>query len=312
MKLKQKPVFIALATYNGEKFLHEQLDSIYNQTYKNIEVIASDDCSTDGTVEILKEYKKKYGLKYFVNKKNSGFVKNFEKAISKCKGDYIALADQDDIWMPDKIERLVSEIGDYSLICSDAELIDGRGQKIADSFQRYSNNYIADGKDFATMVFRNFVTGCTALITKDLIRKALPIPDGVHHHDWWLALIASKTNGLKYLNEPLIKYRQHSSNDTGANKKINFFQKINEFNLKQDKGQFRKEIINIRAMLSSNYFAKEEKEIIRNRLIFYEDILNTKVHFSAFKIAYKNRNYMLAGRSLIYKIVFIIGSLIKN
>jgi len=312
MKSKQKLISIALATYNGERYLHRQLDSIFNQTYKNLEVIASDDCSSDGTIEILKEYKKKYGLKYSVNKKNLGFVKNFENAINKCKGDYIALADQDDIWMPNKIERLVNEIGDYSLICSDAELIDGKDMKIADSFRKYSNNYIAEGKNFTTMVFRNFVTGCTSLVTRNLIVKTIPIPDGVHHHDWWLALIAAKTNGIKYLDETLIKYRQHSYNDTGANKKINIFQKLNEFTQKQNKGHFQKEIINLQAMLNSTYFTGEEKAILKDRLLFYKDILNTKLHFRAFKVAYKYRKHMLAGRSLIYKIFFIMGSLVKS
>ncbi|MFH0976226.1 MAG: glycosyltransferase family 2 protein [Spirochaetota bacterium] len=312
MAPKQKLVSIALATFNGEKFLREQLDSIYDQTYKNIEIIVSDDCSSDETVEILNEYSKKFGLKYHINNKNIGFVKNFEAAILKCKGEYIALADQDDIWMPDKIERLVSEIEDYSLICSDAELIDDNGNRIAESFQRYSRNYIADGKEFAILVFRNFVTGCTALVTKDLIKRALPIPNGIHHHDWWLALIASKTNGIKYMKAPLIKYRQHQNNDTGANKKINTIQKINEFNLKKDKGKFRNEVINLEAMMASDSFSKDEKVIINNRLIFYKNILNSKLHFKAFIIAFKYRNYMLAGRSLLYKIFFIIGSLIKN
>ena len=92
-------ISIAIATYNGEKYLEEQLDSIYAQTYKNIEVIVTDDCSSDKTVEILKKYYKSHGLKYVINETNLGFVKNFEKAISLCRGDYIALSDQDDIWL---------------------------------------------------------------------------------------------------------------------------------------------------------------------------------------------------------------------
>ena len=101
--MQNKLVSIAMATYNGEKYLKEQLDSIYAQTYKDIEVIVCDDCSSDKTVEILDEYKEKYGLKYYINEKNLGFKKNFEKAISLCSGDFIALADQDDIWIENKI-----------------------------------------------------------------------------------------------------------------------------------------------------------------------------------------------------------------
>jgi glycosyltransferase involved in cell wall biosynthesis len=91
-------ISLAMPTYNGERFLREQLDSIYNQTIVPDEVIVVDDCSTDGTISILEEYKKKYGLKYWVNEKNLGYNKNFEKAISLCTGDYIALSDQDDVW----------------------------------------------------------------------------------------------------------------------------------------------------------------------------------------------------------------------
>lgn len=114
--MKNKLVSIAMATYNGEKYLKEQLDSIYAQTYKNIEVIVCDDCSSDKTVEILDEYKEKYGLKYYINEKNLGFKKNFEKAISLCSGDFIALADQDDIWIESKIEIFLKSKGIDNLI----------------------------------------------------------------------------------------------------------------------------------------------------------------------------------------------------
>jgi len=116
-------ISFALATYNGSKYLKEQLDSFYNQTYKNFEVIVVDDVSTDDTVKILEQYKRKYGLIYFVNSTNLGVTKNFEKAISMCSGEYIALADQDDIWLPKKLEILHKNIGDSSLIYSNACII---------------------------------------------------------------------------------------------------------------------------------------------------------------------------------------------
>ena len=98
-------ISIAMATFNGEKYLREQLDSIYSQTLLPYEIVAADDCSTDRTTEILEEYRIKKGLKYLVNEHNIGVVKNFEKAISLCQGDYVALSDQDDIWFPEKLEK---------------------------------------------------------------------------------------------------------------------------------------------------------------------------------------------------------------
>ena len=105
-------ISIALATYNGGRFLREQLDSIYAQTWRNIEVVASDDRSSDDTVAILEEYGQSHGLRYEINDENLGFVRNFEKILARCTGDFIALADQDDIWLPDKLERLIAGIGD--------------------------------------------------------------------------------------------------------------------------------------------------------------------------------------------------------
>lgn len=132
-------ISIAIATYNGEKYLKEQLDSIYAQTYKNIEVVVTDDCSTDKTVEILDKYAKTHGLKYFVNEKNLGFVKNFEKAMTLCKGKFVALADQDDIWEKNKIQILYGHIGDSLLIHSDASLIDAEGEIINTSYKQSSH-----------------------------------------------------------------------------------------------------------------------------------------------------------------------------
>ncbi len=167
-------VSIAMATYNGEKFLQKQLDSIYGQTYKNIEVIVTDDCSTDKTVEILQEYKKNYGLKYHINDHNLGFIKNFEKAITLSNGNYVALADQDDIWLPEKIETLVEKIKGYSLVCSDASLINGNDEIMITSFNEYSGRSIPKDKVFQYLVFGNYVTGCTAMIDKELFSNALP------------------------------------------------------------------------------------------------------------------------------------------
>ena len=134
MSNNQGLISIAMATYNGGQYLSEQLDSIVNQTYTNIEIVIVDDDSKDNTVEIIKSYQQKYKfIKLYQNPTNLGIVKSFEKAISLCNGDYIALSDQDDVWLPHKLEELVNKIGSSLLIYSDAILVDSNMQVIANS-----------------------------------------------------------------------------------------------------------------------------------------------------------------------------------
>lgn len=108
-----------MTTYNGVKYLREQIESILSQTYKDFELIICDDCSKDSTVSILKKYQNKDSrVKYFINESNLGFKKNFEKAISLCSGEYVAFSDQDDIWLPEKLEESITHIGNNNLLCS--------------------------------------------------------------------------------------------------------------------------------------------------------------------------------------------------
>lgn len=307
--MKQKLVSIAMATYNGEKYLKEQLDSILSQTYKNIEIVVSDDMSGDGTVEILKEYSWKCGLKYSVNKENTGFIKNFEKAVSLCRGDYIALADQDDIWEPDKIELLVKEIADYSIVCSDASVIDSEGNELLPSLNRSSGHYMDTDDQFKFFVFRNYVTGHTALIKREVLDIAIPIPDGVMYHDWWFANVASVLNGVRYLDLPLTRYRQHQYNHTGASKKSGLLQKFKEFK-NNSKDSFGREIRSLNAMLGTAIFTAEQKSVIKDRIAFYNDLNSTFIHFKSFLVVVKYRKYILAGKSIQFKIAFILASLV--
>ena len=207
-------VSIVMATFNGERYLKEQLESIYSQTYSNIEVVVCDDCSSDGTVEILKEFSEVRGLIYIVNERNLGLVGNFEKALALAKGDFIALADQDDVWYPGKIELLLSNIGTSSLIHSSVHVIDGEGKPHADAFvvSEYSRDH-SDKVNFCDFLETAWVLGCTSLIEKSLVEKSLPFPEGVMFHDWWLSMAAIKLGrGIKYIHQPTIKYRQYGEN----------------------------------------------------------------------------------------------------
>lgn len=214
--MDNKLISIAMATYNGEKYLREQLDSIYNQTYKNLEIIVCDDCSSDGTVQILEEYAQSRGLKYYVNEKNLGYTGNFEKAAKLCNGEFIAFSDQDDIWKPEKLEIMLNEIGDNSLIHTDATLINNDKQVIAESSKEKSNKkkYVISPEAHNKYIeLITTVQGCIILCRQDLLDKALPVPGG-EHYDFWPGFVASKTGGIKYLDQQLIYWRVHGENIT--------------------------------------------------------------------------------------------------
>jgi len=213
--MQNKLVSIVMATYNGEKFLREQLDSIYSQTYKNMEVVVCDDCSTDSTVEILEEYKQKYCLKYYINEKNLGYTKNFEKAASLCKGEFIAFSDQDDIWFPEKIETLLRNIENNLLIFSDALVINSNKEIICNSRYDYMGNLENVKPKYYHDFIKKNVLGCTILINKNLLNYALPFKKTTGH-DNWLISIAIKLNSIIFTDKQLIKYRIHGGNVSGT------------------------------------------------------------------------------------------------
>src|SRR5690606_35691191 len=161
-------------TYNGEKHIEEQLQSIVNQTYRNIEIIIIDDASTDKTVEKIINLSLSYPfIKVIQNKENLGFNKNFEKAIQACSGDFIAISDQDDIWREDKLQILQENIEDNWAIFSNSEFIDEKG----DILDKYLLNNISWNKrHYISILLYNFVTGHTCLLNRQILNYILPFP----------------------------------------------------------------------------------------------------------------------------------------
>ena len=205
-------VSIAVCTYNGEKFLREQLESLVLQTYAQKEIIVIDDCSTDSTLSVLQEYKAKYPFfNYIQNEYNLGYVKNFEKAVSLCKGQYIALSDQDDIWDLDKIRLQVEHIGTHALIYHDSACVDENGHSLQKKLSDICLLY--QGKLPYPFMFFNSVSGHSILFHRKLIPDILPF-DPKYFHDRWIAFIASERGGIKLLPQTLVKYRQHSTSTT--------------------------------------------------------------------------------------------------
>ena len=215
-------ISIALATYNGEKFIRQQMNSILAQSLPDFEVIICDDCSADSTIQILNEYASADPrIKILKNEQNLGFKKNFEKILSFCQGEYIAFCDQDDIWEQDHLQTLLQEIGSNDCVCGNALLIDSNGISLGQTMQEIIPIRIIPQNTeefFSHEVYGNIVQGAASMIRQSLVKEIIPIPDSVIYHDWWIALNASKNNGCKYVDHILLKYRQHESSITNKQK----------------------------------------------------------------------------------------------
>ena len=218
-------ISIAMATYSGEKYLREQLDSILAQTITDWELIICDDCSKDSTVEILKSYQEQDDrIKIFVNEKNLGFKKNFEKAIGLCSGDYIALADQDDIWHENHLEVLQELIGDASLSCGNTRLMTA-DSVVTEKKMNEVDNLLFIPEDKKKLLYRLLFyfgpfQGASMLLKKSFVSSVLPIPEGVRFHDVWLATCACLEDGMSYTFETITDYRQHENNVTVAQQRL--------------------------------------------------------------------------------------------
>lgn len=207
--MREEPlVSIALCTYNGEKYIRQQLDSIINQTYQNLEIVIVDDSSSDDTYNIAGDYAQKDSrIKCFRNELNLGFNKNFERAIELTSGEYIAISDQDDIWLPQKIDALLNHIGNNWLIFSNSAFINERDEiqdeKIVKVFNPVSNNY-------KSILLANFVTRHTTLFKKEFINYFLPFPEK-GFYDWWMGFVALYHQKIVFFDEVLTKYRIHEA-----------------------------------------------------------------------------------------------------
>lgn len=208
-------VSIVVATYNGALFLREQLDSILAQTYPNFEVVVVDDASKDGTLAILDYYEKTYQhVSVYRSGENLGYLKNFEKGMLLCKGDYVALSDQDDIWLPEKISILMRERGEHALIYCNSELMNAEGKRLGVKLTDLKNLL-----DFWSPL--NYVVGGTAsghamIVKKEVIAQSLPVPVMVTH-DYWIGFVSTFFSSLKFVDEVLVLYRQHEGNVIGVN-----------------------------------------------------------------------------------------------
>lgn len=202
-------ISVALATYNGERYLREQLDSVLAQTGVAIEIVAVDDASTDGTLAILHDYARRDArFKVYANPRNLGVGATFEHAMSLTRGELIAPCDQDDTWHADKLARLADAIGTCDLAYCDSLFVDASG---ATMNERISDRMpMMHGRYPMAFTLRNSVSGHASLIRRSLFEIARPFP-GAMYYDWWLALCAATRNGIAYLDAPLVHFRRHAA-----------------------------------------------------------------------------------------------------
>ncbi len=177
------------------------------QSWPNFEIIVSDDGSADGTRSILALYENDARFHITYQSVNLGAIGNFAFATSRAKGEYLVFSDQDDIWLPEKIEKLYHAIGDQWLVYSDSILINEEGQSLQKNLSQLRTMY--SGADSRGFVFSNVVWGHAMMVHKELLPHVLPIPANMPH-DIWFALRATIFTGIRYLDEPLTLYRQHS------------------------------------------------------------------------------------------------------
>lgn len=258
-------VEILLATYNGEKYLREQLDSILAQTYKDFFITVRDDGSTDGTKDILNEYAENYPEKFrMINTKSdenfNSARNNFAILLQEAKGDdHFCLCCQDDVWMPDKLSKQMALMdamekkygsGIPLLVHSDMEIVDENLQPLEKSYVKYANIQ-PEGFSLKKMLAENCTVGITCLFDTSLLAICRDIPDEAVSPEWWLGLHAAALGKIGYIDEPLVKYRQHPGSISGA-VSGRFFDIIKNGKFRNSKFDTQKSYYQAEAFLNAN------------------------------------------------------------
>lgn len=221
-------ITILLATYNGERYLDQLLQSLLSQTYQDFVVLARDDCSTDRTRAILDRWSARYPGKVRVVSDDRGNLRslaNFSLLMELCDTQYFTFCDQDDVWIPEKLQlsvaairRLESEVGNAVpiLVHSDLKIVDHNLWEVSKSYFAHKSIHITHARRLEQLLVNNIVAGCTLMGNRALLELGRPIPQAFPYHDWWLALVATSCGILQTITIPTVLYRQHAENQVGA------------------------------------------------------------------------------------------------
>ena len=208
----REKVSVVMATYNGEKYIREQIESILENLGEQDELIISDDCSKDSTRSIINEYILKDKRIKLLDGPKDGIKQNFANGIKNTTGKYIFLSDQDDIWKEDKVQSVVDifEKEKVKLVIHDAQIVD-ENLKVADeSFFKYRNS----GSGIFKNIWKNTYIGCCIAFDSSIRDKILPIPNDIEMHDQWIGIIAEMEGKVSFVNKVLILYRRHGDNNS--------------------------------------------------------------------------------------------------
>lgn len=221
--MNRPTISVCIATYNGEAFIAEQIQSILMQIEAQDEIIVSDDASTDSTVSIINSIADKR-IKVLTDKKFSNPIFNFEHAVKNASKDIIFLSDQDDVWLPSKVSKCLSLLEQYEIVVSDAIIVDEKQNVIHESY--FKVNKSASG--FTNNLWSNSYLGCCIAFRKDFLPLILPFPSKIPMHDIWIGFVAEIAAKRKFEETPLVLYRRHGGNTSTASEKSNtsFFTKI--------------------------------------------------------------------------------------
>ncbi len=215
-----------MSVHNGERYLRAQIDSLFAQSYRNWRLIVRDDNSSDGSAAILAGYKDKYPEKIQIVTDADGQLgacQGFGRVLQAAEAEYMMFCDQDDVWMPGKIEASLNELKRLetrhpetpTLVYTDLAVVDENLTLISDSFWHYQRIKPGDNS-LPLLILDNVATGCTMIFNRHLKNCAIPLPREAVMHDWWLALVCSLYGKMGFVNDKTALYRQHGRNDTGA------------------------------------------------------------------------------------------------
>jgi glycosyltransferase involved in cell wall biosynthesis len=216
-------ISVCIPTYNGEKYIKKQLDSILCQLSDLDEVIISDDSSTDATLKVIENFRDNR-IKIFPNNHFRSPTFNLENALKQASGDFIFLSDQDDIWLPNKVNVMLEKLKEFDLCVSDCELINAEEKMLCPSFFQLNHSK----KGFFNNLIKNSYLGCCMAFRRDIFKYILPFPPSIAMHDIWIGLCVELWGNSLFIKDKLIKHRRHSDNTstTSGKSKLSTIYKI--------------------------------------------------------------------------------------
>ncbi|EOS60436.1 hypothetical protein C815_01298 [Firmicutes bacterium M10-2] len=302
-------ISVAMTTYNGESFVLEQIHSIFHQTRSVDELIVVDDHSSDQTIPMilhLKQDHPDWNIKVFVNTKNLGYKRNFEKAIALSNGDHIFLSDQDDRWHENKVEvmmKIMEAHPKIEVLASSFDLIDQEGNEIAieEKEDRSNHNFLLKKveKDSLTnmtleeFAYHNYFQGCALVMTKKMKQLFLENFTDLIPHDWLINMLASKENGMVYYDHPLFDYRIHDHNTIGMTGEVEKgwkakWSRMNDLKIRQQFAKEQMESLSVLQKIDPQFFSAHPQ--YERRLSFCEDHLKFLEQRSFLSLLLQNRD----------------------